>query len=104
MNLSLFLSKLEEFEWDKGNLDHIKKHNFEYKECEQIFYSKPLLISKDKSHSQIEIRYKVLGRTKKGRQSLIIFTLRERGVRVISARDQNKNERKVYLTLGGESK
>ena len=86
-------SKLEGFEWDRGNLEHIKKHNVTYIECEEIFSNIPLLINHDKPHSEIEIRFQALGKTNNQRMLFIIFMTRNNKVRIISARDQNKKER-----------
>jgi hypothetical protein len=97
-------SKIDDFEWDLGNIDHIMKHSFKPKECEDTFLNKPIFISKDKSHSQVETRYKLMGRTSENRKSIVVFTIRKKKIRVISARDQNKNERKTYQNLGGEKR
>ncbi len=93
MNLGLFLSKLEEFEWDKGNLEHIKKHKVGDKECEEVFLNKPLMILGDKKHSIYEERFKVFGRSNGGRHLALVITVRENKIRIVMARDQNKKER-----------
>lgn len=103
MNLDFDLSKLEGFQWDKGNLEHIKKHNVNYRECEESFLNKPIIVNKDETHSQKEDRFRVYGRTDKKRLLFIIFTIRINKVRVISARNQNKNERKEFQETGGEN-
>ena len=95
-------SKLEGFEWDKGNLEHIQKHNVTPKECEGAFFNKPFILNEDEAHSQTEERFRVYGQTNKSRLLLIVFTLRNNAVRVISARDQNKKERKEFKKAGGE--
>lgn len=87
-------SKLEGFEWDDGNLAHIKKHGVSYKECEEVFLTKDLWITEDQTHSQSEERYRVYGKTEYGRLLFIIITIRNNKIRVISARDQNRKERK----------
>lgn len=92
-----FLPILEGFEWDEGNLlKNWLKHNVLTKECEEIFFSKPLLIYPDQKHSDHETRYVALGQTSQGRRLTIIFTIRKNLIRVISARDQNKKEREAY--------
>lgn len=96
------LSKLERFEWDKGNLEHIKKHKVNFKECEGVFSNKPLLISEDKKHSEIEERFEVLGITNQGRLIFLVFTIRNNRIRVVSARNQNKKEQKEFQE-GGEN-
>ena len=93
MDLSLFLSKLEEFEWDKGNLEHIKKHKVGYKECEEVFLNKQLIILGDNKHSIYEERFKVFGKSSGGRYLALVVTVRENKIRVVMARDQNKKER-----------
>lgn len=97
-------SQIKGFEWDKGNLEHIKKHNVEYKECEEIFYNKPLLVSFDEGHSQAEERFKALGVTRNGRLLFLSFTIRNKRFRVISARAQNRKERTNIQKIGGENK
>lgn len=102
MVLSFDFSKIKGFEWDKGNLEHIRKHNVGYKECEKVFFNKPFILNKDESHSQTEKRFRVYGQTNKKRLLTMIFTLRINKIRVISARDQNKKERKEFLKTGGD--
>lgn len=86
-----------EFDWDKGNITKsLFNHGVEYVECEQVFFNKPLLINYDYTHSSRESRFRALGRTDSNRYLFIIFTIRENKIRVISARDQSKKERKQY--------
>lgn len=98
----LDFKKLEGFDWNEGNLDHIKKHNVDYKECESIFSNKPLFISEDEEHSRLEKRYRAYGKSDFNRLLNVIFTVRRNNMRVISARDQNKKERREFQKSGGE--
>ncbi len=85
------------FEWDKGNIDkNWVKHFVSQSECEQSFFNSPLLIKDDILHSSQEKRYYALGKTNRKRQLFIAFTIRNKRIRVISARDMSRNERKVY--------
>ncbi len=102
MNLSFDISKIEGFEWDRGNLEHIKKHNVSKEECEEAFLNNQPEVTEDETHSQIEERYRVLGLTDYGRLLFMIVTIRDSKIRVISARDQNKKERKGFKKTGGE--
>lgn len=97
------LSKIEGFEWDEGNLEHIKKHKVNYRECEQVFFNKPLLIREDEKHSELEKRFHALGITDKKRFIFVTFTVRKNKIRSISARNQNRKERKELQEIGGES-
>lgn len=102
MDLDFDLSKLDGFDWNKGNLDHIKKHNVSYRECEESFLGKPLILNEDETHSQNEERFRVYGQTNKKRLMFMIFTIRNNKIRVISARNQNRKERKEFHKAGGE--
>ena len=85
------------FEWDEGNRDkNWEKYQVSNSECEEVFFNLPLLLQPDESHSQSEARYYVLGQTNAGRRLFIVFTIREKRVRVISARDMSKRERMIY--------
>jgi hypothetical protein len=88
---------LEGFEWDEGNLTkNWEKHRVSIAECEQIFFNRPLVVADDDRHSGEEPRYYTLGKTDTGRELFIVFAIRRRRVRVISARDMNKKEREIY--------
>lgn len=100
MTRKISLPKVTNFDWDKGNLEHVKKHGVMPSECEETFFNEPLLINKDKSHSKQEQRFQSLGKTNDGRLLFISFTIRRDKIRPISARDQNKKERTAYK--GGE--
>ena len=85
------------FDWNKGNLDkNWLKHKVSLKEAEEIFFSRPLKIFEDEKHSQKEERLLAYGITNRRRQLMIVFTLRGEKIRIISARNQNKKERRIY--------
>ena len=85
------------FDWDEGNkLKNWEKHQVDFRECEEVFFNQPLLISEDMKHSSHEKRYYVLGRSDANRLLFLVFTLRNNKIRVISARDQSKKERMIY--------
>ena len=85
------------FEWDKGNIDkNWIKHKVSSSECEQIFFNHPILIQDDILHSATEERYYALGKTDINRFLFVVLTVRKNLIRVISARDMSRKERKVY--------
>lgn len=87
------------FDWDDGNAwESRDKHAVRQSEAEQVFFNQPLLIVPDHRHSQDETRYHALGVTDDRRQLHITFTLRSAGslIRVISARNMHRKERKIY--------
>ena len=90
-------SSVTGFEWDAGNRNkNWEKHQVSSSECEEVFFNLPLLLQPDEAHSQSEARYYVLGQTNAGRRLFIVFTIRDKKVRVISARDMSKRERMIY--------
>lgn len=91
------MSHVEGFEWDEWNIEkNWERHKVTHIECEEVFFNEPLIVTKDEPHSTVEVRYFVLGRTDKGRLLFIVFTIRGKKIRVISARDMNKKERRIY--------
>jgi uncharacterized protein len=87
----------EGFQWDDGNSGkNWKLHHVADSECEQLFFNKPLMLIIDEKHSQLENRWYALGKTDAQRLLLIVFTIRKNVIRVISARDMNNKERKIY--------
>ncbi len=92
------LSQCVGFEWDKGNSQkNWLKHHVSPMECEELFLNRPLVLAEDVKHSHQEKRYYALGQTDMKRFLYIVFVLRNRYVRVISARDMSRNEREAYL-------
>ncbi len=100
----LFLN-IEGFEWDKGNISkNWGKHRVGHIECEEVFFNTPLVVESDAAHSFIEARYYILGKTDTGRLLFIVFTIRKNKIRLISARDMSRKERKVYEQIEGNTK
>lgn len=84
------------FDWDDWNIRKSwLKHNVEPIESEQVFLDYPIYLA-DEKHSRSEKRYIAYGLTDNGRNLLIAFTLRRDKIRVISARNQSKKERRFY--------
>ncbi|MFK8021269.1 MAG: BrnT family toxin [Pseudomonadales bacterium] len=87
------------FDWDEGNArKSAEKHDVSHGEAEQVFFNQPLLVVQDVKHSEIEPRFHALGFTDARRMLHISFTLRsdESLIRVISARDMHRKERRIY--------
>jgi uncharacterized DUF497 family protein len=85
------------FEWDDGNAPKIwEKHGVSPMECEEVFFNLPLVAGHDERHSQDEKRTYVLGQSDGGRRLFVVVTIRRGLLRVISARDMSRKERKIY--------
>jgi len=91
------LPKVLVFDWDKGNIDKsYEKHGISLKETEEIFVSEELFVLPDKKHSQSEKRHIALGKTQEGKRLFVIFALRGKKIRIISARKMHKKEVEKY--------
>ncbi len=90
-------SDFEGFDWTGGNAEkNWKRHGVAPAEAEQIFFNTPLLRGDDPVHSGTERRFYALGQTDEGRALFIAFTMRGRRVRIVSARDMSRRERRAY--------
>ena len=90
------LNKVFKFEWDKGNIGKNKKHKVEDREIEEVFFDEKRFIFKDRLHSAGEERFRIIAKTKKKRLLFVVFTKRDKKIRIISARDINRKEVYIY--------
>lgn len=85
------------FEWDKNNSEKIwLRHRVSPSESEQIFFNLPLVAAAAEKYSEKGNRYYALGHTDANRKLFVVFTVRTKNIRIISARDMSRKERKVY--------
>jgi Uncharacterized protein conserved in bacteria len=97
------LARRTGFEWDAGNADkNWELHAVSRGETENVFFNWPLVVAPDAGHSRQEARYAALGKTEKGGRLTAIFTVRGTLIRVISARDMSRQERRIYEQAGGK--
>ena len=91
------LAECEGFDWDEGNRDkNWATHKVSDVEAEQVFFSEPFIAAKDVSHTKSETRFYALGQTDAGRRLFIVFTIRKKLIRIISAREMTRRERRRY--------
>jgi uncharacterized protein len=83
------------FEWDRGNRDKCQKHGVTIAAIESVFLG-AVAVFPDPAHSNVEERFKAIGRAGDKRSVLIVFILRRRGndlfIRPLSARYMHKKE------------
>jgi len=95
------LARATGFEWDAGNAEkNWLRHQVTAAECEQVFFNQPLIVAEDDAHSGEEQRFFALGRTDSDRRLFVVFTMRGDLIRVISARDMSRKERRSYQAHG----
>jgi uncharacterized protein len=94
------ISECTGFDWDEGNpRKNWERHRVSAFECEQVLFNRPFVATPDEKHSSSEPRFYALGRTDASRPLFIVFTIRGKLIRVVSARDMNRKERKIYEGL-----
>jgi len=100
LEIKKLLQECKRFQWDSGNKDkNWLKHKVSNSECEQIFFNQPFIVSYDSKHSEIEPRFYALGQTDLERKLFVVFTIRKKEIRIISARDMSKKEKEIYWNL-----
>ena len=91
------LFECECFEWDEGNsLKYWEKHKISMGECEQCFFNSPMILLPPSSDGVDTIRYALLSKSDQDCLLTIVFVVRHKKIRVISARDMSRKERKLY--------
>ena len=86
-----------EFEWDPRKAEiNIKKHGVSFTEAGTIFGDEFSMTVHDPDHSVNEDRYITIGWSNRRRLLLVSHTDRGGRIRIISARELTKSERKVY--------
>ena len=84
------------FEWDQGNSEkNWVRHRVSQAECEQFFRNEPVVAAS--IIVSAEQRYFALGVTDSGGRLSIVYTVRGSLIRVISARDMSRRERRELL-------
>ena len=86
-----------EFELDENKATaNLSKHGVSFDEAKTVF-DDPLYVDfYDPDHSEDEYRYIILGESQQGRLILVSYTERGNAIRLISARQGTRMERKVY--------
>lgn len=85
-----------QFEWDENkNLKNMEKHKVNFEEAETIF-NDPNAIELEASHNG-EYRIIRIGKTATKIILFVVYTLRGLVIRLISARQANKDERNLYM-------
>jgi len=85
------------FEWnpDKANLN-LNKHGVSFNEASTVFNDPLSVTFPDPDHSYGEERYVIIGVSSAGRILIVPHTDRADLVRIISAREATRNERRFY--------
>jgi uncharacterized protein len=83
------------FEWDEGNIEHIARHGVEPWEVEQALLDQRRVPAASYNEGG-ERRRAVIGSTDAGRVLIVVYTRRERSIRVVTARDASETNKRHY--------
>ena len=85
------------YEWDSNKaVTNLAKHGVSFEEAKTVF-DDPLYVDfYDPDHSYDEHRYIMIGMSAQNRLLLIAYTERGDSIRLISAREATRRERKAY--------
>ena len=89
-----------EFEWDPNkNEINKKKHGLSFEVAKEVFYDEFAILFDDPDHSDDEDRFLIIGTIRTEKICIVSHCYRdgENRVRIISAREATKNEKKIYL-------
>ncbi len=82
------------YDWDEANVGHIARHGVTPGEVESVLGRKPVVIRIE--HRGGERRVACMGETDAGRHLVVVYTIRERKRRVVTAFPMNRKARREY--------
>lgn len=86
-----------DFEWNKSKAEiNLKKHGVSFQEAATVFGDKFALTFNDPDHSIDEYRLLTFGVTRTGKYIVVSHTELDITIRIISARQMTKQEKKIY--------
>jgi uncharacterized DUF497 family protein len=83
------------FDWDDDNEGHVSRHGVEWWEAEEALLD-PERVNLAQTNVAGEHRFLVIGRTDAGRSLVVVYTLRGRRIRVVTARTPSEGESRQY--------
>lgn len=85
------------FEWDTNKQrQNQQKHKVSFEEAATVWTDSLAMIAPDPQHSIEEEREWIIGESYKGRLLVVVYTMRQETIRIISARPATKWEQKQY--------
>lgn len=87
------------FEWDENkNEINKKKHGLSFETAKEVFYDDNAVLFDDPDHSIGEKRFLIIGMIKESKICIVSHCYRDNDnvIRLISAREATKNEKKTY--------
>jgi hypothetical protein len=85
------------FRWDPQKASkNLRKHRVSFQEAATLFGDPLSATASDPDHSEDEDRYIIIGLSNRSRQLIVSFAEEGTHIRIISARELTRGERKTY--------
>ena len=86
------------FEWDEEkNRINQAKHGVSFEEAKTVFYDEYAWLEYDEDHSDIEERFRILGRSTENNLLVVVHCIKEEEIiRIISSRKATASETRTY--------
>jgi len=85
------------FQWDHRKArSNLRKHGVSFEEALTALFDPRQIAFYDPDHSDEEDREILLGHSNQGRLLVVVYTLRDESIRLISARTANRQEQQDY--------
>jgi len=85
------------FDWDNENIEHFAKHQITPSEAEQVVLNRPIDLEAELRNG--EERMPHIGETDTGRILIVVTTIQDKKIRVVTAWPANKNYRQYFLSM-----
>ena len=86
-----------QFEWDEQNVRHLALHQIAAVEAEQVILNRPVDLESHLRNG--EQRLAQIGESEAGRILIVVSTMRDHKVRVVTAWPANKHYRRYFLSM-----
>jgi uncharacterized DUF497 family protein len=89
--------EFDEFDWDDQNAGHLERHQVTTAEAEEAILNRPVSLGSQLRNG--EKRIAMVGQTDTGRVLVVVATMRDKKVRVVTAWPANKNYRGYFSSM-----
>jgi uncharacterized DUF497 family protein len=90
------IASLRGFDWDVANVGHIMRHAVTPFEVEEVVARPHVTVPAETIGG--EKRWKLFGKTVSGRYLVVVFTIRRKLFRTVTAYEMNATEKRKYAT------
>jgi len=86
-----------DFDWNAGNIAHLAEREVKPEEAEQVILNRPVDLKSELRNGEERVPH--IGETDAGRILVVVTTMQDKKIRVITAWPANKSYRRWFLSL-----